>query len=68
MLFSDRTGDEGSDTFVLGTFNKVFYDDGNRQIAGTSDYAVITDLRNSRLYKNLTVRFLGKPLRPISSH
>jgi Ca2+-binding RTX toxin-like protein len=42
------TGNEGSDTFVLGTFNKVFYDDGNSQTASTSDYAVITDFQTTQ--------------------
>src|SRR4028118_551885 len=37
------TGGTGSDTFVLGTPARVFYDDGNNTTDGTSDYALITD-------------------------
>lgn len=37
------TGGTGSDTFVLGTPAKVFYDDGNDTTNGTGDYALITD-------------------------
>ena len=37
------TGGTGSDTFVLGTPARVFYDDGNDTTDGTSDYALITD-------------------------
>ena len=37
------TGGTGSDTFVLGTPAKVFYDDGNNTTDGTGDYALITD-------------------------
>ncbi|MBD1930326.1 MULTISPECIES: beta strand repeat-containing protein [Cyanophyceae] len=37
------TGGTGSDTFVLGTPARVFYDDGNDTSDGTGDYALITD-------------------------
>jgi hypothetical protein len=37
------TGGTGSDTFVLGTPARVFYDDGNNTTDGTGDYALITD-------------------------
>ncbi|HEY9833831.1 MAG TPA: hypothetical protein V6D26_24990, partial [Stenomitos sp.] len=37
------TGGTGSDTFVLGTPARVFYDDGNDTTDGTGDYALITD-------------------------
>jgi hypothetical protein len=37
------TGGTGSDTFVLGTPAKVFYDDGDEATDGTGDYALITD-------------------------
>ena len=37
------TGGTRSDTFVLGTPARVFYDDGNDTSDGTGDYALITD-------------------------
>jgi hypothetical protein len=37
------TGGTGSDTFVLGTPARVFYDDGDDTTDGTGDYALITD-------------------------
>ncbi len=37
------TGGTGSDTFVLGTPARVFFDDGNDTSDGTGDYALITD-------------------------
>ncbi|MDJ0902324.1 MAG: thioredoxin domain-containing protein [Xenococcus sp. MO_188.B8] len=37
------TGSAGKDTFVLGTSNQVFYDDGEISRTGTEDYAKITD-------------------------
>lgn len=40
------TGGIGLDTFVLGTSSTAFYDDGNRQTAGTGDYAVIVGCQN----------------------
>jgi Ca2+-binding RTX toxin-like protein len=38
------SGGLGSDRFILVTETEVFYDDGNVTTAGTSDYALITDL------------------------
>jgi len=38
-----QTGGTGSDTFVLGTPARVFYDDNNDTTDGTGDYALITD-------------------------
>lgn len=37
------TGNAGSDLFVLGSANRVFYDDGSSRKPGTTDYARITD-------------------------
>ncbi len=37
------TGGTGSDSFVLGTPARVFYDDGNNTSNGAGDYALITD-------------------------
>jgi hypothetical protein len=37
------TGGLGSDRFILGDLNRVYYDDVSRRSAGTSDYALITD-------------------------
>jgi len=37
------TGGTGSDTFVLGTPARVFYDDGDDTSDGAGDYALITD-------------------------
>ncbi len=37
------TGNAGSDLFVLGMANRVFYDDGTNRKAGTADYAKIMD-------------------------
>jgi len=37
------TGGTGSDTFVLGTPARVFYDDGDDTTDGTGDYALIAD-------------------------
>ena len=37
------TGSSGSDTFVLGDSNFVYYDDGKSFTTGESDYALITD-------------------------
>ncbi|MBD3882912.1 DUF2974 domain-containing protein [Phormidium tenue FACHB-886] len=38
------TGGSGRDLFVLGS-KKVFYNDGRRATAGTSDYGLVTDLK-----------------------
>jgi Ca2+-binding RTX toxin-like protein len=37
------TGGAGNDVFILGTTAGCLYDDGNTKIAGTTDYAYITD-------------------------
>ncbi|MDJ0649234.1 MAG: calcium-binding protein [Xenococcaceae cyanobacterium MO_188.B19] len=37
------TGAEGSDTFVLGDADTVYYSDGNNVTAGDSDFALIKD-------------------------
>lgn len=37
------TGNAGSDLFVLGVANRVFYDDGANRKAGTADFAKIMD-------------------------
>ena len=37
------TGNAGSDSFVLGVGDRVFYDDGSQLNLGTTDYAVISD-------------------------
>ena len=37
------TGNAGNDVFVLGTANRVFYDDGSSRKPGIADYARITD-------------------------
>ncbi len=42
------TGSAGRDTFVLGTSNQVFYDDGELSSIGTEDYAKITDFTLDR--------------------
>ncbi|WP_019507014.1 thioredoxin domain-containing protein [Pleurocapsa sp. PCC 7319] len=39
------TGSAGRNTFVLGTSNQVFYDDGELSSIGTKDYAKITDFK-----------------------
>ena len=39
------TGGFGSDTFVLGDADKIYYDDGNLFSTGTNDYALITDFQ-----------------------
>lgn len=36
-------GGSGSDTFVLGSINKVYYDNGNPNTQGLGDYALIKD-------------------------
>jgi hypothetical protein len=41
------TGGRGRDTFILGTNNRVFYDDNNPTTPGFADYALITDLNFS---------------------
>ena len=40
------TGGKGSDTFVLGDINNIYYDDGNPNTQGLLDYALITDFSN----------------------
>jgi Ca2+-binding RTX toxin-like protein len=37
------TGGAGNDVFILGTSAGCLYDDGNTKLAGTADYAFITD-------------------------
>jgi Ca2+-binding RTX toxin-like protein len=37
------TGGVGKDIFVLGSGSTVYYDDGDAEITGTADYALITD-------------------------
>ena len=37
------TGNAGSDSFVLGVGDRVFYDDGSQLNLGTTDYAIISD-------------------------
>jgi Ca2+-binding RTX toxin-like protein len=37
------TGGTGNDIFILGTTAGCLYDDGNTKLAGTTDYAFITD-------------------------
>ena len=37
------TGNAGSDSFVLGVGDRVFYDDNDRLNLGTRDYAIISD-------------------------
>lgn len=37
------TGNAGSDIFVLGRGDRVFYDDGNPLIPGITDYAIVSD-------------------------
>jgi Ca2+-binding RTX toxin-like protein len=37
------TGGAGNDVFILGTAAGCLYDDGNTKLAGTTDYALITD-------------------------
>ena len=41
------TGAAGSDTFVLGDENRVYYDDGDSLTRGDSDFALITDFDSS---------------------
>jgi hypothetical protein len=41
------TGGSGSDRFVLGIAEQVFYDDGNSATAGITDYALITDFNSA---------------------
>jgi Ca2+-binding RTX toxin-like protein len=41
------TGGAGNDEFVLGAASGAFYNDGVASNAGTADYALITDFRNS---------------------
>jgi Ca2+-binding RTX toxin-like protein len=38
------SGNAGVDTFVLGDAGKIYYNDGDAANAGTTDYALITDL------------------------
>ncbi|MDJ0531403.1 MAG: hypothetical protein QNJ70_02715 [Xenococcaceae cyanobacterium MO_207.B15] len=40
------TGGLGSDTFVLGDENRIYYDDGAPLSRGESDFAIITDFDN----------------------
>jgi RTX calcium-binding nonapeptide repeat (4 copies) len=54
------TGNEGNDTFVLGSnlpngTPVVFYNDGDAATAGTGDYALITDFETG----NDTIQFTG---------
>lgn len=46
------TGGTGSDTFVLGNGDGVFYNDGNSGSAGTSDYGWITDFKSTTTEKD----------------
>lgn len=40
-------GGEESSTFVLGTFQKTFYNDGDTLTTGTDDYAIITNFQTT---------------------
>ena len=42
------TGAAGSDTFILGDKNHVYYDDGNALTRGESDFALITDFDSNQ--------------------
>ncbi|MBT9316341.1 calcium-binding protein [Leptothoe spongobia] len=50
------TGAAGSDQFVLGQSGHVFYDDGNSNGFGSSDYALITDFEKT----SDTIQLWGK--------
>lgn len=50
----------GSNTIVLGTLNKTFYDDGNSQTVGTDDYAVIVDFQSDGLANDF-IQLHGTP-------
>lgn len=44
----ELTGGVGADTFVLGSIQSVFYDDGNENSLGDQDYALIQDFQDNQ--------------------